>query len=63
MILSADFRMAKRVAKVNGFMIMGFTTELGGITRDRAKELCGTTVASFISENGKTMFILGLESS
>lgn len=41
------------MAKVNGFMIMGFTTVAGGITRDRVEALCGTKTVSFISANGR----------
>lgn len=45
--------MAKRMAKVDAFMIMGFTRELGRAMSDGAQALCGTTMASFIWESGR----------
>ena len=59
MILLTAFARLKRMAKVNSFMIMGFTMELGKITRDRARELFDTILVSFTLSNGKMTVILG----
>lgn len=41
------------MAKVNDFMIKGFTRAIGGEMKDRAVELCGSTMERFTWASGR----------